>query len=126
MLPHALQAAQKLEQQGVSVRLIHMPMLSPLDEATVVEALNDATITVVVEDHLIRSGLYSAVCEIAVRNRIATAIYPIGLTTWFPAGRLPQVLRVTGLDADSIASRIRTLLNNESAPERPTTDEILA
>lgn len=124
MLPHALQAAQKLEQQGVSVRLIHMPMLAPLDEAIIVEALNDATMTVVVEDHLIRSGLYSAVCEIAVRHRIATAIHPIGLTTWFPAGRLPQVLRVTGLDADSIASRIGTLLNNELAHERPTTDEI--
>lgn len=117
MLSHAIEAAQIIEQSGASVRIVHIPMLDPLDESVIVEALHDAVITVVVEDHLIASGLYSAVCEIAVRHRIATAIHPIGLSAWFPAGRLQQVLRVTGLDAVSIASRVAELLIHEAVRE---------
>ncbi len=123
MLSHAIEAAQIIEQSGASVRLVHIPMLDPLDESVIVEALYDAVITVVVEDHLIGSGLYSAVCEIAVRFRIAAAIHPIGLTTWFPAGRLQQVLRVTGLDAVSIASRVAEHLSHEALREEELAHE---
>lgn len=115
MLSHSIEAAQILERGGVSVRLVHLPMLEPIDEAVVTEALKDALLTVVVEDHLIRSGLYAAVCEIATRHRLAAAIHPVGLATWFPAGRLQQVLRIVGLDATSIASRVAELLVHQTA-----------
>lgn len=123
ILSQAIEAAQILERDGVSVRLVHMPMIEPMDEAVVTEALKDAVITVVVEDHLIRTGLYAAVCEIASRHRIAAVIHSIGLSTWFPAGRLHQVLQVSGLDPTSIASRLAELLGQEAVREEESQNE---
>jgi transketolase len=123
MVPHVLEAVQQLEQTGVSVRVVHLPMIDPLDESIIVEALHDAAVTVVVEDHLIRSGLYSVVCEIAVRNRIHASVHPIGLPSWFAAGRLPQVLRVNGLNGESIAQRVTAILNDEATMQRTTNGE---
>ena len=114
MVPNVLDAAQHLQSSGVSVRIVHVPMIDPLDESIVIEALNDASVTVVVEDHLVRSGLYSIVCEIAVRHRLSASVHPIGLSTWFPAGRLSQVLSTTGLDGESIANRVSTILSGDS------------
>jgi transketolase len=123
MVPHVLEAVQQLEQTGVSVRVVHLPMIDPLDESIIVEALHDAAVTVVVEDHLIRSGLYSVVCEIAVRKRIHASVHPIGLPSWFAAGRLPQVLRVNGLNGESIAQRVTAILNDEATMQRTTNGE---
>lgn len=123
MVPHVIEAAQFLEREGMSVRIVHFPMLDPLDESAIVEALNDASHTVIVEDHLVRSGLYAMVCEIAVRHQIATSIHPIGFATWFPAGRLAQVLEVCGLNGVSIAARVSGIVREHAATQHTTHEE---
>lgn len=64
----ALKAAQKLVEQGISVRLLDMHTIKPLDEKAVLSALKETKGIVTVEDHNIINGLGSAVSEFVCEN----------------------------------------------------------
>lgn len=61
----AVEATAELEAQGISVRLLDMHTIKPLDEQAVIAALKETSRVITVEDHNIINGLGSAVCEIA-------------------------------------------------------------
>ena len=63
MLAAALAAARALAAHGVSVSVINVPTVKPLDAATVQEAAARARIVVTAENHTIIGGLGSAVAE---------------------------------------------------------------
>lgn len=60
----ALAAADELEKQGISVRVLHMHTLKPLDAAAVRENAASVPVVVTIEEHTIVGGLGSAVAEI--------------------------------------------------------------
>lgn len=57
----ALEAAQALEQEGVSVRVVHVPCLKPLPEAALKQALSGVRAIVTAEEHSVIGGLAQAV-----------------------------------------------------------------
>src|SRR5262249_53116372 len=59
----ALEAARILENSGLSVWLVNMRTLEPLDEAAILETCDRAQLIVTVEDHFRRGGLYTMVAE---------------------------------------------------------------
>ena len=61
----ALEAAEALEAQGVSARVLDFHTIKPLDVEAVAAAINEIGRVITVEDHNILNGLGSAVCEIA-------------------------------------------------------------
>lgn len=64
LLHEALAAAEELEKKGVSVELIDMHTLKPLDEELVKKTLNKTGKIITVEDHSILNGLGSAVADV--------------------------------------------------------------
>ncbi len=60
----AYKAANELKEKGVSVTLLDMHTIKPLDVNAVKEALEKTSKIVTVEDHNIINGLGSAVCEV--------------------------------------------------------------
>jgi len=60
-----IEAAKLLEAQGISVRLLDMHTIKPLDEEAVRSCVEDIGAIVTVEDHNIINGLGSAVCEVS-------------------------------------------------------------
>ncbi|AWI06071.1 transketolase family protein [Clostridium drakei] len=63
----ALEASKELEKEGISVKLLDMHTIKPLDREAVLECLNIGKI-ITVEDHNIINGLGSAVCEVAAEE----------------------------------------------------------
>ncbi len=61
----AVSAAEALEKKGLSVRLLDMHTIKPLDVEAVKKAVKDIGRIISVEDHNIINGLGSAVCEVA-------------------------------------------------------------
>ncbi|MBR4392602.1 MAG: transketolase family protein [Oscillospiraceae bacterium] len=61
----ALEAAEALEAQGVSARVLDFHTIKPLDVEAVAAAINEIGRVITVEDHNILNGLGSAVCEVA-------------------------------------------------------------
>ena len=66
---NAILAAAALEAEGVSVRVINSPSVKPLDEATVIDAAQDAGAIVTVEEHQVMGGLGSAVAEVLAKHQ---------------------------------------------------------
>lgn len=60
----ALEACEILAKKGVSVRLLDMHTVKPIDRGAVVKAIEEIGRIITVEDHNILNGIGSAVCEI--------------------------------------------------------------
>jgi transketolase len=63
MLAAALAAARVLRGHGVSVSVVNVPVIKPLDSATVLSAAAGARLAVTAENHSVIGGLGSAVAE---------------------------------------------------------------
>jgi len=64
MVPMALDAAQKLSEEGTSARVIDMHTVKPLDEAAIVAAARETGALVVAEEHLAAGGLGAGVASV--------------------------------------------------------------
>lgn len=61
----AIEAAQALEKDGISARVLDMHTIKPLDVEAVTAAVNEIGKIITIEDHNILNGLGSAVCEVS-------------------------------------------------------------
>lgn len=64
VMKNALDAAWKLNTEGIGVRVIDMHTIKPIDQETVIKAIDETGKIVTVEDHNIIGGLGSAVAEV--------------------------------------------------------------
>lgn len=102
LVVQALRAAERLAAAGVSVTVIDMHTLKPLDEGCVIEHCAGARFVVTAEDHQINGGLGSAVAEV-LGEHCPTPMKRIGLQdTFAESGPYPQLLEKYGLDDTAI------------------------
>lgn len=112
MLFDAVKAADILEKQGISVDLLGIHTVKPLDEDAVVRSARKTGRVLTVENHSIHGGLYSAVTEVlsaqvptlcdavAVRDRLTQV------------GKLDDLKKDYGLTVDDICKRAERLLQH--------------
>jgi transketolase len=112
-LAEALIAAEELKNEGISVEVINVPVVKPLDIQTVVNSIKKTKFAVTVENHSIIGGLGSAICE-ALSSRYPAKIFRIGVHDEFgQSGKSDELLEYYGLDAKTLVKRIRTLYKQE-------------
>lgn len=68
MVYEAMVAAETLAQEGISLRVLDLHTIKPIDEAAIQAAAQDCGCLVTAEEHQISAGLYSAVAEVVVRT----------------------------------------------------------
>lgn len=113
ILEEVQQASDLLESKGISVQIISMHTLKPLDEETIIKAAKTTDAVVTVEEHTIHGGLGGAVAETLMDN----TVYPkrflrIGLEAGFSSivGSQKYLRKQYGLDAKAITERIQSLM----------------
>ena len=74
----SLEAAEMLEKDGISVRVINIHTIKPLDEEIIVKAANETGKIVTVEEHSVIGGLGSAVCDV-VAEKAPAKVMKIGI-----------------------------------------------
>jgi transketolase len=108
LFENALAARTLLEKDGLSVGLINMRSLKPVDEAVIVGAAKGSDRLVVIEDHFQTGGLYSIVAEVLLKHRITANVISLSLgERWFRPGLLGQVLETEGFTPEKLAQRIK-------------------
>ena len=114
MLAPALAAATLLERHGVSVSLVNVPVIKPLDVATVVNVAATARIVVTAENHTITGGLGSAVAEALAEAGLGRPLRRIGLRDTFAEGARTQAYLFDkyGLSTQAIVDAAWTALGN--------------
>jgi len=101
------QAAERLSDGGVSVRLVNMRTLKPVDEAAILAAARETTLVVTVEDHFAVGGLASIVAEVAAAHHVAVPLHALALDgRWFTPALFADVLECEGFSPEQIASRV--------------------
>jgi len=103
----ALEAKQLLEKEGLSVGLVNMRSLKPVDEACIIRCAANSKLVVTIEDHFQTGGLYSIVAETLVNQPHKATIFPMALKErWFKPGLLSEVLAFEGFTPNAIAATI--------------------
>jgi transketolase len=86
MLASALAAARVLEAHGVSVTVVNVPVIKPLDAATVTEVAVAAQAVVTAENHTVVGGLGTAVAEVLAEAGLGRPLRRVGLRDTFAEG----------------------------------------
>lgn len=110
MVRPANEAAKRLESKGISASVLDMYCVKPLDNASVIEAAQNAKLVVTVEEHAPFGGLGSMVAQVVGENcpkRIKNLALPDAPVI---TGTSPEVFAYYGLDAEGIAKTIEGLL----------------
>ena len=106
----ALQAAQDLEKEGISVRVIDMHTVKPIDVEAIAKAAEETKGIVTLEEHNILGGLGDAVCS-AVCSTKPTQVRKIGIRDEFcKIGPTPELWEYHGLNKKSVVSAVKDIL----------------
>ena len=106
----ALATADRLAQEGISVRVLDMHTIKPLDTQAVEQALRECGRVVTVEDHNILNGLGSAVCEVAAELGLGK-VRRIGIPDRFgESAPYQRLLSKNGITVDAIAEKCREIM----------------
>lgn len=107
MVHESLIAAEILEKLSISVMVINMHTIKPLDRETVVNVCRASKLIVTVEEHSIIGGLGGAVAECKAKLKNSPPQLRIGLPDKFgQAGEYRYLLEKYGLVAKKIAETI--------------------
>lgn len=105
-----LLAAEALRSKGISVEVIHVPTIKPLDEKTILASLQKTGRGVTVEEAQIAGGFGSAVCEL-ITEKLPVPVHRLGVFDRFgESGKGDELLTHFGLDAGGITKTLRQLL----------------
>jgi transketolase len=114
MTMRALEAAADLAKDNVSVAVLHCPTIKPLDEETIIQAVesDSSRLVVVAENHTVVGGLGEAVSAVLLQRRVMPADYRLaGLPdAYLDAGALPTLHDRYGISRSAFASRIKNWL----------------
>ncbi len=107
MLSKAFEAADILAGEGISVDVINVHTVKPLDSECVLEAAGRTGCIVTAEEHSVIGGLGSAVAELLVQTR-PVPVRIVGVKDRFGlSGKMPELLDALGLTAGAIVGAVK-------------------
>ncbi|MBQ8856787.1 MAG: transketolase family protein [Lachnospiraceae bacterium] len=105
----SLAAADKLEEDGISARVINIHTIKPLDEELIKKAARETGKIVTVEEHSVIGGLGSAICDCLAQS-VPVPVMKIGVEDVFgESGPAAELLKKYGLDSEGIYKKINSL-----------------
>lgn len=112
MVAEALKAAEELEQDGLSVQVINMSSIKPLDTAVLDAAANHSRLIITVEEHFIAGGLGSACVEYLSTLKSRPQVHMLGVVDRFgQSGDPDELLDLYGLRASNIVAAVKETLD---------------
>lgn len=107
MVAQAMTAAEELAREGISVKVIDMHTIKPLD-ADAVKAAAQCGAVVTAEEHSIIGGLGSAVAEVLAENHLNVPFHRVGIQDRFgQSGKPAHLFEEYGLTAQSIIDAVK-------------------
>ncbi len=117
VLPIALEAADKLAEEGIKVRVLDIHTIKPLDEDAVIDAAKETCGLVTIEDHSVIGGLGSAVAECTAKHCPAR-IEMIGVQDTFgESGKPGELYEKYGITAEAVMTAVKKLMAEKAEAE---------
>ncbi len=123
MVSTALAAAVTLADAGVSASVVNVPVIKPLDGATIIRAASTATAVVTAENHSVIGGLGSAVAEVLAEAGLGRPLRRVGLRDTFAEGaqNAASLFLKYGLGTQDIIDQVWSVLGRPGTSPQATT-----
>lgn len=113
LLYEALLAAKELEAEGISLEVLNLHTIKPLDEKTIVGSVQKSKAAVTVEEHQTAGGMGSAVCEMLAQN-FPVPVEMIGMKDRFGESGTPnELLNAFGLTRPFIIEAVKKVMKRK-------------
>ena len=112
---NAIQAGIMLQEKGISVEVINIHTIKPLDEAAVVQSLRKTKCAVTAEEHNIIGGLGDSIAQCASRHFPVPIEYVGTKDTFGESGTPMQLLKKYGLDIPDIVAAAEKVMARKNA-----------
>jgi len=110
MVSKALEAAELLEKDKISVRVINMHTIKPIDKDAIIKAAKETKAIITAEEHQVIGGLGSAVAEVVVQNHPVPMEF-VGIKDSFgESGSGDELLEKYGLTSKDIVKAVKNLV----------------
>ncbi|KPV43262.1 1-deoxy-D-xylulose-5-phosphate synthase [Alicyclobacillus ferrooxydans] len=120
MVGVALQAAERLAQQGLSASIINARYIKPLDKETIIRYAKVMPL-MTIEEGALAGGFGSAVAELLMDEGIQTELARKGFPDHFiEHGTRAEVLSEIGLDVDHVVDAATKLCGHKDARQSPS------
>ena len=109
----ALQAANALKEQGISVEVVNIATIKPLDTEAVVASVKKTGCAVTAEEHFLNGGLGDSICQCLSRN-LPAPVEMIGVDDHFGESGTPDELMAHfGLDKEHIMEACKKAISRK-------------
>ncbi len=106
----ALAAHADLAARGVTVRVIDLYSVKPVDRAALRRAARETSAILTVEDHHAQGGIGDAVREALADSGLGTPVHSLAVTRKPTSGTPAQLREYVGIDRDAIVKRVERIL----------------
>lgn len=114
MISEALKAADALQEQGYTVRVLHMPTIKPLDKESIKRAAKETEGIVTIEEHSIIGGLGEAVAAVTAEEHPCQVIRVGVMDVFGESGQADELFDKFGLRARNILHAAEKILKKNS------------
>jgi len=113
MVWKAIEAGRILEEKGISVELINIHTIKPLDTGAIIKSISKTKCAVTVEEHNIIGGLGDAIAQVAAKH-LPIPIEYIGTNDTFgESGKPADLLKKYGLDTPYIVEAAEKVIKRK-------------
>ena len=109
-VPEAVKAADALQEDGITARVIDLYSIKPVDAETLQAAAEATGRIVTIEDHYPEGGVGDAVLAALAENGERALVRKIAVTEMPHSGKPAELLAAYGLDAEHIADTARQVV----------------
>ena len=114
MVHKAIEAAERMQEKGVSVRVVDMYSIKPIDKDLILKCAAETGAIVTAEEHSVIGGLGGAVSEVLAWGGAAAPTEFVGLQdTFTESGKYADLLHKYGIDADGVVAGIEKVLKRK-------------
>lgn len=110
----AVEAGKILEEKGISVELINLHTIKPIDEAAIIKSITKTKCAVTAEEHNILGGMGDAVAHVAVKNFPVPFEYVGTKDTFGESGKPEDLLKKYGLDTPDIVKAAEKVISRKN------------
>ncbi|MDI6785270.1 MAG: transketolase family protein [bacterium] len=113
MISESIKAAEILEKKGISVRIINMSTIKPIDKEAIIKAAKETGAIITAEEHTILGGLGGAVAEVLVEN-FPVPMKRIGVADFFGFSATPdELLEYFHMTGQDIAQAVKETIDKK-------------
>lgn len=108
-----VQAAKQLEEEGKSIRVVHLPTIKPLDKEIIIESAKRTNRILTVDEHNIIGGIGTAVAEVLADNGIGISFQRMGLNDHFAIGygKHTELKELNGISIEDIKQTAEKMIS---------------